>query len=62
MSGGTVAEPGKDLGVACDAAMQSLVFDPLGMSETHLRYDAGAVRKFASRTTQTWMVLYVEPQ
>jgi CubicO group peptidase (beta-lactamase class C family) len=32
--GGAVAEPGKDLCVAYDTAMQSLVFDPVGMAET----------------------------
>ena len=46
--GGAVAEPAKDLGVAYDTAMQSLVFDQLGMSETTFDMARAQSGNFAS--------------
>jgi CubicO group peptidase (beta-lactamase class C family) len=45
---GAVAEPGKDLGVAYDTAMQALVFDPMGMSETTFDMARAQSGNFAS--------------
>ena len=43
--GGHVAHPQQELGAAYDAAMQSLVFDPLGMTSTTLRFRPRAARQ-----------------
>jgi CubicO group peptidase (beta-lactamase class C family) len=46
--GGHVVNPGMELGAAYDAAMQSLVFDPLGMTATTADFDRALKSNHAS--------------
>src|SRR5690606_1816474 len=46
-AGGHVLYPDKELGAAYDAAMQSQVFDPLGMASTTFDYDAAMRGNYA---------------
>lgn len=46
--GGQVASPGSELGAGYDRAMQSLVFDPLGMDDTTFDYAKAQSGNFAT--------------
>lgn len=46
--GGQVAHPGTELGAGYDEAMQTLVFDPLGMADTTFDYARAQTGNFAS--------------
>ena len=46
--GGQVAHPGMELGAGYDKAMQSLVFDPLGMRNTTFDYDRAQTGNYAA--------------
>jgi len=46
--GGQVAHPGTELGEGYDLAMQTLVFDPLGMKNTTFDYDRAQTGNYAS--------------
>jgi CubicO group peptidase (beta-lactamase class C family) len=46
--GGHIVHPDMELGAAYDAAMQALIFDPLGMKDTVFPIDAALTRNHAS--------------
>jgi CubicO group peptidase (beta-lactamase class C family) len=46
--GGQIAQPGSELGAGYDKAMQSLVFDPLGMHDTTFDFNAAQTGDYAA--------------